>query len=79
MDMVPALWVRIAGVTILHITTFEEASRFLEEWDSGARNAFYFLAADALAGFNEGIVPPEVARLAFETFCREAGILSDQT
>lgn len=78
MDMVPALWVRIGGITILHITTFEEASRFLEEWDARAHNAFYYLATDALAGLKEGIVPPEVARLAFETFCREAGILRDQ-
>ncbi|WP_395447900.1 DUF982 domain-containing protein [Aminobacter sp. UC22_36] len=76
--MVPALKVRIGGITILHITTFQEASQFLEEWDTGARNAFYYLAADALAGFDEGIVPPEVARLAFETFCREVGILSVQ-
>ncbi|MCX8570793.1 hypothetical protein [Aminobacter sp. MET-1] len=75
--MEPSIWVKVGGFILLHITTFDEASAFLEDWDVGARNAFFYLASDAFEGLKEGSIPPEVARLAFETFCRDAGVLRD--
>ncbi len=76
--MIPTIWVRGGRELSLHqIASSEDAAAFLNEWPLGQRGPFYYLAESALNGLAEGSIPPEVARLALENFCREAGILVD--
>lgn len=75
--MIPTIWVRGGELSLHQIASFEDAAAFLEEWPLGQRGPFFYLAESALNGLTEGSIPPEVARPAFENFCREVGILVD--
>ncbi|WP_353527953.1 DUF982 domain-containing protein [Aminobacter carboxidus] len=77
MDLVPAIWVRGGALSLRRISSIEEAAALLTDWPFDRRGTFYYLANQALEGLVEG--SSAGARLAFENFCREAGILVDQT
>lgn len=79
MDLVPTIWVRGGSLSLRQIGSAEDAAALLSDWPLHRRGPFFYLAEQALQGLSEGSIPLEVARLAFESFCREAEILVDQS
>ena len=77
MDLVP-IWARGGSLSLRQISFAEDAAALLSDWPLDRRGPFFYLAEQALQGLSEGSILLEVARLAFESFCLETGILVDQ-
>ena len=77
MELTPTIWIKETDFPRREITTVLDAVQFLETWPDDKRDPFFDLAKNALQGAIDGAIPIIEARSAFETFCREAGILAD--
>jgi len=75
MEFRPSIWVKEGDFAFFAIASIEDAIEFLNAWPSGRRSPFYYLAANSLQSAAVGWIEPKEARDAFETFCREVGIL----
>lgn len=75
MELIPTIWVKETDFPQREITSVEDAVQFLDAWPFDNRGPFFDLAKDALQGALNGSIPVVEARDAFETFCREEGVL----
>lgn len=77
MEFTPHIWIKEGDLARSVISSVAEAIDFLATWPPNRRGAFFYLASDSLQSAITGSIEPNDARRAFETFCREAGILDD--
>lgn len=77
MELTPTIWVKETDFPRHEIKSVPDAVRFLGSWPLNKRNPFFDLAESALRGAISGAIPIEEARDAFETFCRDAGVLAE--
>jgi hypothetical protein len=76
MELTPTVWIKETDFPRREITSVNDAMQFLDTWPDDKRDPFFDLAKNALQGAINGAIPTVEARDAFETFCREAGILA---
>jgi hypothetical protein len=77
MEFTPHILIKEGDLARSVICSVAEAIDFLAMWPSNRRGPFFYLASDSLQSAIMGSIDPDEARRAFETFCREAGILAD--
>ena len=77
MELTPSIWIKETDFPRREITSVHDAVQFLDAWPDDKRDPFFDLAKNALQGAIRGAIPIVEARDAFETFCREAGVLAD--